>query len=89
MEVNSTVRYRSELSNISWEEPTNFTCPHKYIFESVKKPNKTSPRDFIRGRYRIPYIYNLYGGKKATCNVNVNVEYVPLSSEVEGELVKS
>ena len=84
VEVNSTVRYRSELSNISWVEPANFTCPHKYIFENVKKPNKTSPQDFLRGKYKIPYIYKLYGGKKVTCNVDVKVRYIPPSSEMEG-----
>ena len=80
VEVNSTVMYRSELSNISWTEPTNFTCPHKYILESIKEPNKTSPQDFIRGKYKIPYIYSLYGGKKATCNVEVNVLQVQRSN---------
>ena len=86
VEVNSTVMYRSELSNISWTEPTNFTCPHKYILESIKEPNKTSPQDFIRGKYKIPYIYNLYGGKKVTCNVEVTVfqfQRSNLSSSVE------
>ena len=33
----------------------------------------TSPEDFTLGEHKIPYIYSLYGGKKVTCNVEVNV----------------
>ena len=76
MEVNGIVGYVTESANISWTVPTNFTCPHKYIFESIEKPNMTSPAGFMLGKHKIPYIYTLYGGKKVTCNVEVNVRYV-------------
>jgi hypothetical protein len=66
--LHGTVKYHTESANISWTEPTNFTCPHKYIFESIEKPNMTSPEDFMLGEHKIPYIYGLYGGKKVTCN---------------------
>jgi hypothetical protein len=76
VEVNGIVGYVTESANISWTVPTNFTCPHKYIFESIEKPNMTSPAGFMLGKHKIPYIYTLYGGKKVTCNVEVNVRYV-------------
>ena len=75
MAVHRIVRSRTESANISWTEPTNFTCAHKYIFESIEKPNMTSPQDFIPGEHKIPYIYSLYGGKNVTCNVEVIVRY--------------
>jgi hypothetical protein len=73
--VNGTVWCPSESANISWIGPTNFTCPHKYIFESMENPKMTSPEYFMLGEHNIPYIYNLYGGEKVTCNVEVNVRF--------------
>ena len=45
----------------------------------------TSPKDFILGEHKIPYIYSLYGGKKVTCNVEVNVRYVGKVSSTSSE----
>ena len=83
--MHGIVRCLANSVNISWTQPPNFTCPHKYIFESIEKPNMTSPKDFILGEHKIPYIYSLYGGKKVTCNVEVNVRYVGKVSSTSSE----
>ena len=38
------------------------------------KPNQTSPHYFLSATgYKLPYIFNLYGGKKVSCDVVVFV----------------
>ena len=61
------------VANISWSEPENFTCPHKYIKEGEEKSNISSPQSFLIGQHKIPYKHFLYGGKTSTCYVHINV----------------
>ncbi|XP_046862923.1 MAM and LDL-receptor class A domain-containing protein 1-like isoform X2 [Xenia sp. Carnegie-2017] len=61
------------VANISWSEPENFTCSHKYIKEGEEKPNISSPQLFLIGQHEIPYKHFLYGGKTSTCYVHINV----------------
>ncbi|XP_046854231.1 uncharacterized protein LOC124447363 [Xenia sp. Carnegie-2017] len=71
--VNKMPELGKRVANISWSEPENFTCPHKYIKEGEEKSNISSPQLFLIGQHKIPYKHFLYGGKNSTCYVHINV----------------
>ncbi|XP_046851882.1 uncharacterized protein LOC124445218 [Xenia sp. Carnegie-2017] len=79
-----TIRVK-RVANISWSEPENFTCPHKYIKEGEEKPNISSPQSFSIGQHEIPYKHFLYGGKTSTCYVRINVGMPPSISRRNSE----
>ncbi|XP_046841105.1 uncharacterized protein LOC124435204 [Xenia sp. Carnegie-2017] len=73
--VNKMVEWGKRVAIISWSEPENFTCPHKYIKEGEEKSNISSPQSFLIGQHKIPYKHFLYGGKTSTCYVHINVTF--------------
>lgn len=73
--VKSALKVGENYAIVSWSQPENFTCPHKHIMIRKQEMSKySSPHLFPAGRYNIPYMYFLYGGKKSICYVHINVE---------------
>jgi hypothetical protein len=67
--------FENKSKEVSWNKPRSITCPHKFLLRRKVEPNVTSPHNFSVGLHNVKYIFELYGRRNITCDIDVSIRY--------------